>query len=86
MEEPAETAPSKHSDDLARQFKRVVVLADAAWEELEAAINEDEPVTRAEARYKDWASVLLRYHDAMERVSGKDEGPGNLGGMKAGAQ
>lgn len=72
-----------HSDALARQFNRVVQLADDSWDGLQLAIAEDGPTTRAEARYKDWAAVLLRYHDAMERVSGKDDGPGNLGSMKA---
>lgn len=72
-----------HTDALTRQFKRVTLLADSAWDTLEKAIEEDEPITRHEARYKDWASLLMRYHDAMERVSGKDEGPANLGSMKA---
>lgn len=73
-----------HTEALTRQFKRVVLLADAAWEELAACIEDESPITRAEARYKDWASLVMRYHDAMERVSGKDEGLGNIGGMKAG--
>ncbi len=75
-----------HNDDLARQFKRVAGLADSAWEALALAMTEDEPITRAEARYKDWASLLMRYHDAMERVAGKDETLDGLGGMKAGQQ
>ncbi len=74
-----------HTEDLARQFKRVVTLADSAWDELALAIVEEAPITRAEARYKDWASLVMRYHDAMERVSGKDEGPQGLGSMKAGS-
>ena len=72
-----------HTGDLARRFARVVTLADSAWEELIGCITDGTPVTRAEARYKEWATVLLRYHDAMGRVSGKDEGPQGLGPMKA---
>ena len=71
-----------HTEDLARQFKRVVLLADSAWDALDALVDEA-PITRAEARYKDWASLVMRYHDAMERVSGKDDGPQGLGSMKA---
>ncbi len=78
------TETPNHTDALSRQFARVTLLADSAWDMLEEAIEQDEPITRLEARYKDWASLLMRYHDAMERVAGKDEGPQELGSMKAG--
>ena len=58
-----------HRAVLLREFERVAALTDAAYVRL---MNGDSP--RDEAVYKEWVTVLLRYHDALERVAGKGDG------------
>lgn len=60
----------EHRAILKREFDRIAELTDQAY----ARLLEGEP--RAAAEYKDWASLLLRYHTALEQVEGK-EGPTN---------
>ena len=59
-----------HTQILRREFERVARLTDAAYEEMMA----EEDSSRAASAYKDWTALLLRYHDAIERVSGKESG------------
>ena len=55
-----------HSEILRREFDRIAEETDAAY----SVMREGEP--RGEAVYKEWAGLLLRYHDAIERVTGKE--------------
>lgn len=53
-------------DILRREFDRIAIYTDAAFEELAEGTS-----SHAAATYKDWAALLLRYHDAIERIAGK---------------
>ena len=55
-----------HSDILHREYGRIASITDAAYFEM---MNPDAPA-RASGNYASWAALLLRYHDAIERVSG----------------
>ena len=57
-----------HRGILRREFDRIAKLTDTAY----TLLLEGKP--QAIAEYKDWASLLLRYHTALEQVEGK-EGP-----------
>ena len=57
-----------HNDILHREFDRIAALTDISYH---AMLTPDAPA-RAEANYAAWAALLLRYHDAIERVSGDE--------------
>ena len=57
----------EHRDILRREFERIAEFTDNAY-----SVLVDGEETRGEANYKDWAALLLRYHDALERVTGKE--------------
>lgn len=72
-----------HRDVLRREFDRIAALTDGAYRAMYEAHRDGEPAKLLEKQYADWASLLLRYHQAVEGVS-KDEGePHDLPSMKA---
>lgn len=58
-----------HSDILHREYDRIASITDDAYLEM---MLPDAP-SRASGNYASWAALLLRYHDAIERVSSPDE-------------
>ena len=59
-----------HSNVLWREFDRIADITDEAYRDM----MHPESGARASVNYASWAALLLRYHDAIERVSG-DEPP-----------
>lgn len=71
-----------HHGILRREFERIAKITDEAYLDLTDA-DLDVPSKLTEASYKDWAGLLLRYHDAIERISKGEEGqPPPLPSMK----
>ncbi len=71
-----------HREVLRREFERIAALTEEAYQRLEALKPSSEvtsdvmslPGLRAlEAVYKDWAGLLLRYHGAIEQITGKED-------------
>jgi hypothetical protein len=60
----------EHHAILHREFDRIAAITDEAFNTLSEDAAEEGQVSKLlEARYKDWAGLLLRYHDAIERIS-----------------
>ena len=58
-----------HSEVLHREYDRIADITNRAYFEM---MHPDAP-SRASGNYASWAALLLRYHDAIERVSSGDE-------------
>lgn len=76
-----------HHAILRREWKRVAAITDAAWRAMLPPDGEEDSDLARERRelpnlgdkfgiaaYKEWAGLLLRFHDAIERISKGDEG------------
>ena len=56
----------EHREILRREFDRIAKFTDEAY------VDAIEGPAKKMADYRDWATLLLRYHDAIERVTGKE--------------
>ncbi len=71
-----------HHKILRREFDRIANVTNLTWHvatdaEIRESFGVEESPKFALAAYKDWAGLLLRYHDAIERIS-KDDGSGRV--------
>lgn len=65
METPEEPQP------LRRNFDRIVALTDQAFDAMEESGS-----SLSEKEYKDWATLLLRYHAAIVQLDEEGDGTG----------
>ncbi len=49
-------------------MERIAELTDSAYDDLSEAQKKGDGIHAAESKYSAWAALLLRYHDAVERV------------------
>ena len=78
------TDVTDHHAVLRREWERIAAITDAAYNDMgKDTVKEGHVSKLLEARYKDWAGLLLRFHDAIERISKGEEGV-DLPPMKAG--
>lgn|SRR5574341_1336039 len=63
-----EVTPVDTLGALQEQFQRIRQKTDFAWEDLEDALMEERPTKLLEQNYQSWASLLLRYHEALQKA------------------
>ena len=76
-----------HHTILRREWLRIAALTDASYQAMVHENDTEEgemnpPSKFGMAAYKEWAGLLLRFHDAIERISKGEEGIGEMPSMK----
>ena len=76
-----------HHTILRREWLRIAALTDASYQDMVHENDTEEgemnpPSKFGMAAYKEWAGLLLRFHDAIERISKGEEGIGEMPSMK----
>ncbi len=79
-----------HHDILRREWGRIAAITDAVYQAMLPRADNEEATELPRlgdkfgmAAYKEWASLLLRFHDAIERISEGEGGVGDIPPMKA---